>query len=48
MSLYDSQRGSPLDVAKQHGHVDVVQMMEQAIRCKENILCNTFNLILFM
>ncbi|XP_062498948.1 ankyrin repeat and SAM domain-containing protein 3-like [Corticium candelabrum] len=29
---HKSQRGSPLDVAKQHGHVDVVQMMEQAIR----------------
>ena len=45
MSLYDSQNGSPLDVAKQRGHIDVAQMMEEAIRCKENILCDTFNLI---
>ena len=48
MSLYDSQKRSPLDVAKQHGRIDVVQMMEEAIKCKENILCDTFNLILFM
>ena len=48
ISLYDSQNGSPLDVAKQCGHLDVVQMMEEAIRCKENSLCDTFNLILFM
>ena len=48
MSLYDSQYGSPLDLAKQHGHIDVVQMMEEALGCKENILCDTFNLILLM
>ena len=45
MSLYDSQKGSPLDVATQRGRTDVLQMMEEAIRCKESILCDTFNLI---
>ena len=48
MSLYDSQNVSPLDVAKQGGHIDVVQMIEEAKRCKENILCDTFNLIFYV
>ncbi|XP_062523738.1 myotrophin-like [Corticium candelabrum] len=35
---HKSQKGSPLDVAKQHGHVDVVQMMEEAIRYRNRFL----------
>ena len=36
MSLWDSQRGiSPLEADKQFGHSDVVEMMEEAIRCKQ-------------
>ncbi|XP_062523193.1 putative ankyrin repeat protein RF_0381, partial [Corticium candelabrum] len=29
---HKSQKGSPLDVAKLRGHIDVIQMMEEAIR----------------
>ena len=34
MSLWDSKYGSPLEIAKHHGYSDVVEMMEEAIRCK--------------
>ena len=35
MSLWESKReGSPLEIAKQRGRSDVVEMMEAAIRCK--------------
>ena len=35
MSLWDSKSdGSPLEIAKKEGDSDVVEMMEEAIRCK--------------
>ncbi|XP_062523709.1 ankyrin-3-like isoform X3 [Corticium candelabrum] len=33
---HQSQNGSPLDVAKQRGHIDVAQMMEEAIRSNDD------------
>ena len=42
MSLWDSKSdGSPLEVAKLFGHSDVVEMMEEAIRCKgkKQLIC---------
>ena len=48
MSLYDSQNGSPLDIAKRNGCIRVAEMIEDAIRCKGNVLCETFSLTLFL
>ena len=42
MSLWDSELGSsPLEIAKQYGHSDGVEMMEEAIRCKskKQLIC---------